>query len=76
MLERNDDARRHFEHALARNEALEVQPALVRSECEYGAWLAARGESDRAEELLGRAEERAARIGAKDMLERVRAVRG
>jgi DNA-binding SARP family transcriptional activator len=57
---RNDEARRHFEHALERNAALGAPGCLARTQVDYARAL---GPGPRADELLAAAKRTAAELG-------------
>ena len=57
VLERFDDAARHFEDAIRMNRSMGARPWLALSECDYAAVLRARGDDGHADELVGRARE-------------------
>jgi len=62
-LEQWDEARGHFEDALARCRRLNVRPHLARTEYEYGRMLMGRGDSARARELIASARGTAQELG-------------
>ena len=61
-----DDAQRHFEEALVRNEAMGARPWLARAQGDYARLLVARGlagDAERAAELRERARATALELG-------------
>jgi DNA-binding SARP family transcriptional activator len=52
MLERWDDAARHFQHALEMNERMGARPWLAHTQHDYGRMLSERGETKRGSELV------------------------
>ncbi len=78
VLERYDDAERHFEVALRMNRALEAVPLVVDTQISYAEMLCARdgaGDRDRGLELLGEGMEVAQELGMRAFVERAFAVR-
>jgi tetratricopeptide (TPR) repeat protein len=55
LLERLDDAERHFEGALAMNERMGARPWLAHTQEDYGRMLLARGDAERGSELVDQA---------------------
>jgi tetratricopeptide (TPR) repeat protein len=55
MLERWDDAARHFHYALEMNERMGARPWLAHTQRDYGRMLVERGETKRASELVASA---------------------
>ena len=63
-LNRWDEARAHFEDAIARCRRIDARPYLARTEYEYGRALLAHGERVRARKLITSARQAAARWGS------------
>jgi tetratricopeptide (TPR) repeat protein len=71
MLEREDDAARYFEQAIAMNEGMGATPWVARTRVEYAAFLLERGRSPSlADALLAQASSDAERLGMAPLLER------
>jgi tetratricopeptide (TPR) repeat protein len=67
------DAERHFEDALAMNERIGQRPQLARTCYEYGRWLSARRQAERARELYARSRSLAESLGMDALLARLSA---
>ena len=75
-LGRWEEARRHFETALAMNARVEAAPCLARTQVQFATMLCDRGERARAEELLAAADATAQTLGLTDLAARIAAARG
>jgi hypothetical protein len=73
LMERYDQAERHFEDALAMNTRMGHQPGLLKTRVEYAAMLMRRarsGDRTRAAELARTAQAHAERLGLRRQAER------
>ncbi|TMM09843.1 MAG: hypothetical protein E6G00_08970 [Actinobacteria bacterium] len=78
VLERFDDAERHFEVGLRMNQEIEAVPLVADTQVSYARMLCERdalGDGDRALDLLGEALETAQEIGMRNVVERAFALR-
>jgi tetratricopeptide (TPR) repeat protein len=74
VLERWDDATRHFEDALAMNARMDARPWLAHTQAQYAAMLLARGDSgdrDKAAAMLEPALATARELGMRALEERI-----
>ena len=75
LLERYDDAERHFAHALQLHDAMGSKPYVAETRLRAAEMLLRRdagGDKERAAEMLGSAAEIAERLGAQGLLDRIR----
>ncbi len=78
LMERYDDAERHFEHALAFDQKMDARPWVAHTQYNYARMLARRaapGDRRRALELLAHALRTAHELGMKKIIERALALR-